>query len=242
MRRMFTYGCSYTKYYYPTWADILLKDRDGYNCGKIGSGNQLIANRIWETHAQKNFTKDDTIIIMWSNFFREDRYNKDGWQTKGNIFFWSDNIQIEELPHYVYRDCNLIASTLIGLEKTGAKIISTHINNPYEDELLLEDTTISNILDTYKQWVYPQTQTITDLCYYPGIEVDKTRPQYIQDNTWRIEDHPLPLEHLKFVQEELKYHVSNSTIQWATEEHKKLQEIKEYDRVFSSGKEIEWVI
>ena len=149
---------------------------------------------------------------------------------------------MEDLPHYVYKDCNLIASTLLALKQTGAKVISTHINNPYEDELLLEDEKISNILDRYKEWVYPQTQTITDVCYYPGIEVDKTRPQYMRDNTWRIEDHPLPLEHLKFVEEELKYHVSQETIIWTTIEHKRLQETKEYDRVFSSGKEIEWVI
>ena len=64
----------------------------------------------------------------------------------------------------------------------------------------------------------------------------------MRDNTWRIEDHPLPLEHLKFVEEELKYHVSQETIIWTTIEHKRLQETKEYDRVFSSGKEIEWVI
>ena len=38
---------------------------------------------------------------------------------------WANN-----LSYYVYRDCNLIASTLTGLQSTGATVPSTCINDP----------------------------------------------------------------------------------------------------------------
>ena len=242
MSRFFAYGCSFTKYYYPTWADIIINDVDeGYNCGRLGSGNQLIANRICETNALKKFNRDDTIIIMWSNFFRDDVY-KDGWQTKGNIFFYKDNV--EDLAHYVYRDCNLITSTLYSLRTTGATVISTSINNPYTDNLLLEDKTIANILDRYETWVRPQTKTLQEYCWYPNIQKDKTRPQILVNQTWQIEDHPLPLEHCNFVENVLQYKVSEKSKRFVSDWQDKLRsrELMKYDRIFEAGKTIKWVL
>lgn len=242
MSRFFAYGCSFTKYYYPTWADIIINDVDeGYNCGRLGSGNQLIANRICETNALKKFNRDDTIIIMWSNFFRDDVY-KDGWQTKGNIFFYKDNV--EDLAHYVYRDCNLITSTLYSLRTTGATVISTSINNPYTDNLLLEDKTIANILDRYETWVRPQTKTLQEYCWYPNIQKDKTRPQILANQTWQIEDHPLPLEHCNFVENVLQYKVSEKSKRFVSDWQDKLRsrELMKYDRIFEAGKTIKWVL
>jgi len=242
LSRFFAYGCSFTKYYYPTWADIIINDVDeGYNCGRLGSGNQLIANRICETNALKKFNRDDTIIIMWSNFFRDDVY-KDGWQTKGNIFFYKDNV--EDLAHYVYRDCNLITSTLYSLRTTGATVISTSINNPYTDNLLLEDKTIANILDRYETWVRPQTKTLQEYCWYPNIQKDKTRPQILANQTWQIEDHPLPLEHCNFVENVLQYKVSEKSKRFVSDWQDKLRsrELMKYDRIFEAGKTIKWVL
>lgn len=244
MNRFFAYGCSFTKYYYPTWADIIIADtKEGYNCGQLGSGNQLIANRIWETNATKKFNSNDTIIIMWSNFFREDTY-KDGWETKGNIFFYKDNINIDDLPYYVYRDCNLISSTIIALKQTGANVISTSINNPYNDELLLENTKIKEILNKYKEWVYPQTKTITEFSYYPGIEKDKTRPRYLMNGKWIVEDHPLPTEHLNFVENVLGYDISEQTKEFINKCQTTLYttESPSYDKIFETGTPTSWML
>lgn len=244
MSRFFAYGCSFTKYYYPTWADIIIQEsQEGYNYGKLGSGNQLIANRIWETHARKKFTKDDTIIIMWSNFFREDIYRNE-WKTQGNIFFYRDDITVEDLPYYVYRDCNTIASTLNGLQQTGAKVISTSINNPYTDTILLQYQKIKNILEIYKEWTMPQIKTISEYCYYPGVENDKTRPTYMHEGKWITEDHPLPLEHLGFVENVLGYRVSDKTKDFVQQYHLQLhtKETPTYDRIFETGETPNWIL
>ena len=89
-KRIFCFGCSFTEYTMPTWADILKlhfknTSTEVYNFGKGGAGNYYIFNRIVEKSLEYNFTKDDLILIQWSGVFREDRFKDGGWNTPGNI-------------------------------------------------------------------------------------------------------------------------------------------------------------
>tara|TARA_B000000609_G_C24023025_1_gene266454 strand:+ start:59 stop:664 length:606 start_codon:yes stop_codon:yes gene_type:complete len=201
---------------------------------------------------------------MWTNFFRDDRYHqKDGWHTPGNIFnnlngkrltlnkytYESDVEWANNLSHYVYRDCNLIASTLTGLQSTGATVLSTCINDPYKDEELLKQDKVKEILDQYSQWVKPQCKTISEHSYYPNIEKDKTRIQYKNGDTWMIEDHPMPREHLAYVDEVLTEYVdvklTKDTIAWIEDIQSQYQslELVQYDTIFEQAtNKIGWVI
>jgi hypothetical protein len=95
LRRLFTFGCSFTNYIWPTWADFLGTEFDYFeNWGIPGLGNVAIANRLAEAHSKHKFTKDDTIVIQWSSHIRNDyhtfrldpRGRISGWKTKGSIF------------------------------------------------------------------------------------------------------------------------------------------------------------
>lgn len=97
MKRFFAFGCSYTLYSWPTWADMLGTEYDEfYNWGYAGLGNRAIAERVAEAHAKHNFTKDDLVIVQWSTHIRHDwwhRYSKPerspdgiGWKTSGSVF------------------------------------------------------------------------------------------------------------------------------------------------------------
>ena len=84
--RLFTFGCSFTQYIWPTWADILSKEFSFYeNWGKRGAGNVYIANTVAQSVILNKINKDDTVIIMWTNMMREDRYITD-WVCQGNIY------------------------------------------------------------------------------------------------------------------------------------------------------------
>jgi len=49
MTRLFTLGCSFTAYHYPTWADIAGTAFDCFeNWGKPNSGNNYILNSLIE--------------------------------------------------------------------------------------------------------------------------------------------------------------------------------------------------
>ena len=89
-KRIFCFGCSFTKYDWATWADILKlhfenKGTEVHNYGRRGAGNYYIFNAIVEASLEYNFTKDDLILIQWSGVLREDRFKDGKWWTPGNI-------------------------------------------------------------------------------------------------------------------------------------------------------------
>lgn len=85
--RLFAFGNSFTRYHWPTWADILGRQYDTYqNWAQIGGGNQFIFNSIIECHLKNKFTKNDMVAIMWSMVANEDRYVNGRWLTVGNVY------------------------------------------------------------------------------------------------------------------------------------------------------------
>lgn len=98
MKRFFAFGCSFTKYVWPTWADLLAHDfEESYNYGFPGVGNRAIMERVMEAHARHKFTKDDVVVIQWSSHIRFDWHMPKslefigrpkilGWQTSGSVF------------------------------------------------------------------------------------------------------------------------------------------------------------
>lgn len=71
-RRIFTFGCSFTQYMWPTWADMILYGNDGYNLGYTGSGYDYILYRLLECDRVYSFTPNDVIIIVFTTPIRFD--------------------------------------------------------------------------------------------------------------------------------------------------------------------------
>lgn len=88
--RLFTFGCSYTQWYWPTWADIIAADLQVpfQNWGHAGTGNVAIASNMLECDLKNKFTSNDLIIVNWSSWHRIDLVNKDtrSWLGGGNAF------------------------------------------------------------------------------------------------------------------------------------------------------------
>lgn len=87
-KRLFAFGCSFTNYFWPTWAQIVAYDLNIplYNYGRSGSGNQYIFNHIMQADNYYKFDENDLIMVCWTNVMREDRWFNGDWQTPGNIF------------------------------------------------------------------------------------------------------------------------------------------------------------
>ena len=88
-KRFFAFGCSFTHYIYPTWADIIsveMPHAEYYNLGASGSGNLRISNRIAQANCKFKFCETDLIMVMWSTAYREDRYVEDNWLSAGNVY------------------------------------------------------------------------------------------------------------------------------------------------------------
>ena len=150
--RVFAFGCSLTQYFYPTWADIIIKQyRDkgceGSNWAKSGAGNMYINMRLWEANTIHKFNKDDVILLQWSSMFREDRYHMGkGWWTPGNFsnltqgghafmlnnYYYEDPWVWADMMHCVMRDCSMISATHKALEAIGCTVHSTCFREPTE--------------------------------------------------------------------------------------------------------------
>lgn len=87
-KRLFTFGCSYTQWQWPTWADIMAWDLkiESQNWGIGGIGNVGIMHRILECDLKNKFDNSDLIVVLWSHWHREDRYINGEWIAVGNVF------------------------------------------------------------------------------------------------------------------------------------------------------------
>lgn len=125
--RLYTFGCSFTKYHWPTWADILAREYDHFeNWAQPGAGNHFIFNSLIECIQRNKVDTDDTVMIMWTSIVREDRYCGRTWITPGNIY--SQNTYPEEFVKkfadnrgYLIRDLAFIDAARLILEKIGCK-------------------------------------------------------------------------------------------------------------------------
>jgi len=77
MSRLFTFGCSFTHWPWPTWADIIAYELKipHQNWGLAGLGNVGMHSRLIECDLRNTFTQDDIILVVWSTWGREDRFN-----------------------------------------------------------------------------------------------------------------------------------------------------------------------
>ena len=139
--RLFTFGCSYTLYNWPTWADLFgLEYSVFFNWGYAGLGNRAIAERLAEAHARANISENDTVIIQWTSPLRHDwlhfgKGDKDmtNWRTHGSIFSeenqkifdhkWIDQFW-DEKAYYVHTFNNIILAQQL-LESIGCRWMMT---------------------------------------------------------------------------------------------------------------------
>lgn len=214
MKRLFTFGCSFTQYWrWPTWADALGKQYDFYeNWGMCGAGNSLIFYSLIECHQRNLITAQDDVWIMWTNTSREDRWVKGRWLAAGNVYWTAGNPLGDHYIKnftcergYLIRDLALISAArdlLISL-KCNWKFLSMvpldqsneHSDlgfNPQDDK-----TDNRDVIDLYRDTIDCISPSVFDVIF----RGDWKSRQGIQDqNNPRQRDfHPTPIEHLDYL-------------------------------------------
>ena len=157
--RFFSFGCSFTNYRWPTWADIMAANFEHHeNWGKVGAGNYFIANSIIECDLKNKITSHDIVAIMWSSVARLDSYKNQAWQTPGNIY----NQKYYSLPvvqaladdrGFYIRDLCAIYSTQRLLDSIGCQwfmFCMTDITRPSEWDNHDVSSDVQDILDFFR--------------------------------------------------------------------------------------------
>lgn len=88
MNRLFTFGCSFTNYVWPTWADFVGTKFTTYqNWGRAGAGNYYILSKLIECNRMEKITKDDVVMVMFTSSNRCDIILPNSeYTTIGNIY------------------------------------------------------------------------------------------------------------------------------------------------------------
>jgi len=210
MNRLFTFGCSFTQYFWPTWADLLSYNYDVFqNYAMMGGGNLFIASTVAEAIAYNKINKDDTVMIMWTNVTREDRYINN-WHGPGNIFTQKYYPEEYVKKYITIRGCyvrDLAQISLVdqALQNIGCKyefLAMTEIANfsqyTYEDST----TYIKDGLDLYRDTLDKIKPSVHDVIF----NKDWNSRKILDKHARRLNAHPLPNEHLEYLQRVLPYY------------------------------------
>lgn len=262
--RFFAFGCSFTNYRWPTWADIVGRNfESSQNWGCTGAGNQYIANAIVEAHLRYEIKPTDTVGVMWTNVCREDRYVKDQWITPGNIFTQKhyDPTWVEKFADvrgYYLRDLATIYMTKQFLTSIGCHhfflsmngILNSAQYDSVDDHKLLEDVlpyhaitvhhikpSVYDVVFNRDWWSRPYKNKIevtNDILNNPS-KTYELRSQIRQD------PHPTPAEHLEYLDEVIpEEYVSPETRDWVAEIDTRLRADQDYSTMWQQNKIERW--
>ena len=233
MRRLFTFGCSFTQYWrWPTWADMVGREFDQFeNWGICGTGNPAIQYNLLECNQRHSLGPDDTVLIMWTNTSREDRYVGNRWVEGGNVYWssgsryppdWVARFACER--GYFIRDMAVITAVrhLLDHWKCSYRFLSMIPlqysnelsglgNNPQDPNSHTQDVAelYQDTLKLVRPSVY-ETVFNSDWRSRPGI------PDGFDSRTRDF--HPTPMEHLEYCDKILPdFEISAETREWAQE-------------------------
>ena len=68
-KRFFSFGCSFTKWCWPTWNDYIGINFDAYiNKGSSGADNKNILYNLLQVDKEYKLNENDFVIVMFSSF------------------------------------------------------------------------------------------------------------------------------------------------------------------------------
>lgn len=229
MKRLFTFGCSYTTWTWPTWADILGTEFDQHlNYGIRGSGNMSIAQRVSECVINNHITEDDVLIIQWTDFHRFDMHiqgltRNSNWAVGGNIFnnqYIPEDIKRSWSEYtYIMYTLNYINMTVNLLKNTKCKWFMTFRIDLYND--ILKFSEFDNYKDIFKlsNFLKPIDDYVPRNTY-KGI---KYPDNIVKLGAGRYDLHPTTLHYKSWIFDNLKDKISLGNCKDA---------FKEYDEMF----------
>lgn len=236
MARFFAFGCSFTSWNWPTWADFYARNFNYYeNWGHAGLGNRAIAERVAECNIKNKFTQDDTVIVQWSShlrhdYMRFDKDNKETWQTKGSLFSYQNKDVFNDdwkkkffdEKAYFLSNLNSILLTAGLLKSTGCNFMFTSINNletlgtdiPHQKEQgenLRNTPELANAWDEYGlqeyKYIFDEDYWLEPVGLYAWFRQDYSWHFRDKDGNKWIELHPSPIQHLNWVMDNLSHNL-----------------------------------
>lgn len=189
-KRFFAFGCSFTNWIWPTWADMVATHfNEYYNYGMSGRGNWYIYNMLLNADKQHKFTKDDLVVIQWSEWSRHDVLINGQWTTA--------SFESEHDNDILNRGFVCMQSANTMLKNLGCEYYTMTLNDfgplyptPMHDQ----------ILEIYQD-------VIEDLSIPIKKYLNVNRPIRLYNGVEIHDLHPLPSEHIELIKLKFPHYV-----------------------------------
>jgi hypothetical protein len=125
MSRVFTFGCSFTDYNWPTWADMILYKNKGINYGICGGGFEQIMNSLIQCDIDFKLKESDHVVIVYPNLLRWDMPFYPRMLCLGNALTspWKDHLdKMYSIEGLTYKNLNLIVMIDYFLKSKKVKV------------------------------------------------------------------------------------------------------------------------
>jgi len=215
--RVFTFGCSFTQFFWPTWSDIIEYDMKlpTQNWGMCGLGNVGIAHRLLEADATHKFTENDLIMVLWSTWPRECRVINGQWQPAGNIFNNTDLYNSKFRKTY-WSANNDIIKNVGAIHMAGKSFPITYQATTYNPHESLHDDIYNN--EIFYSTLSKNIDYISSLDRFSWNHSWKHDKKSFDGAMLHVDNHPDIEANLKFV-EECIYPKINRVLKDSTREY-----------------------
>jgi len=199
-KRFFAFGCSFTDYHWPTWADIIGGEfPDQYfNFGNTGSSNDFIFRSVIEANQIHNFQPDDLIIIQWTEFLRDAGWRPDsGLSGCGSILqnhqytiYTEEHFQKLDPREFIKRDLEYIKTTTTFLKHCNVDYFMFSMNDATNPDGAYIRPDLGPLIDFYQDVVdelFPSFEETVRWAEQPGVKTSQ--------HEWP-DTHPSPAMHL----------------------------------------------
>ena len=216
-KRLFTFGCSFTSWKWPTWNDYIgLNFDEYYSLGCGGADNKNILYRLLQADRKYKFTSNDCVMVMFTSFNRMSYVSeKDFWiHNIGDLV--DHNVKAHPIgKNYnfataVYDSCIAIQSieSIQKSKNVKYELLQSMKHDFYNDDFEMSGDVKEDLnycLDLFK---YP----VMENWVYENYDFDKEKIIW-QDEGSR-DGHPTMKHHFDFVEEFFPQYITDKVIQY----------------------------
>ena len=232
-KRLYTFGCSFTKYKWPTWADFIGTQFDTYeNWGQPGAGNLFISTQVYECCQKNCVGVDDIVLVMLSSTNRFDIIDRNSnFLTEGNIYNspslpkeFVENIWSEEFGIYLtWFAANSIKKLLDGIGCKYKIMTAFDLTKLDDDSLVINDLLIKGRVIHTLHNLKTEFNFENNLNDFSKIMLKEGHNYYKFIEYGGNDDHPSMSIHLEWIKKYLPEYYNEKMINKLTEWEKEVR-------------------
>jgi hypothetical protein len=229
------FGCSFTRYQWPTWADLLNQIEPCTNWGRSGVGNKAIFSKVAHGIFTAKIQPGDRVIVQWTGHTRWDKWVGPGdWFQFGNVWNQTPHSPINsDFLQHLWSDDDALINSLL-LIQTTARLLQQH-SCAYHFVFMNNMRSFTLETGNHKLGPYPDMLDVhwqnfdrlqrSELSMIDWVKQRRhTKPGLLWERGGQVSDdlHPEPWEAYTYAKKEL-----GSILKWRPEQWQELQLIAE---------------